>query len=282
MVRLTESPRDALQGLSRFIPTDLKIQYLKALLEVGYDVVETGSFVSERAIPQMKDTSEVLKNLNGFPTRSKIQVLAGNQKYAEMTADFDIISIISYPFSCSDTFLKKNLNTTFEKSMVTLSDIRKLATSVSKQFAVYMAMAFGNPYMESWSVPVLTERIKLLQDLGIQTVILSDTIGFSTPENIRAVFEIIPQLFPEIQFGFHLHSQPGKWFSRIDAAYSAGCRWFEGVTGEAGGCPMTGYDMVGNISSLHLIEYLTSKGIDVQLDQDALRKSTDIAAKIFS
>lgn len=281
MIKLTESPRDALQGLPQFVPTEKKIQFISKILEAGFDVVEVGSFVSEKAIPQMKDTSEVLGQIKGITTKSKIQVLVGNQKYATYAVEYPLISILSYPFSASDIFLRKNLNTTLEKSIETIESIREISITSGKGFTVYLAMAFGNPYQETWNLSILHDRISILKNMGIVSVLLSDTIGCSTPETISQVFMMTGEKFADLDIGFHLHSKPDSWLARIDSAYHAGCTWFEGVIGDAGGCPMTGHDMIGNISTLNLIAYFENQGCTLNLNKESIMQAVDLASFIF-
>lgn len=271
MIKIVETPRDAFQGLPDFIPTEQKVVYINHLLRVGFDTVEVGSFVSEKAIPQMRDTAEVLKRLDVSQSGSKVMVLAGNRRGGEEAATFDVVDRILYPFSISKTFLARNLKSNFDKAKGTVNDLLEICDKSQKELIVYLTMAFGNPYGDPWSVNMVVDRAGYLAELGLKIIPLSDILGDVTPERITEVYSELTRVFPGTEFGIHLHARPGEWYHKVDAAWKAGVRRFDSVTGGIGGCPMADDELVGNLDTLDLVSYCEENGIEHGLDAKLLK-----------
>lgn len=271
MIQITETPRDGMQGMERFIPTRNKIEYINALLQCGFDTLETGSFVSPRAIPQMADTGEVLRNLEDIPEGTKIAVLVANQKGGELAKDYEMVDRIFYPFSVSPTFLKKNLNTSLEEAERTIDFLQNLCLQTGKELVVYLSLAFGNPYHDQWNVHMASEWIGKLSSKDISLIQLAETIGDVKPEIIRKVCQTVVPEFPEIQFGFHTHALPGQGIEKIQAAFDAGIRHFDTVLGGLGGCPMTGKEMVPNLDLSELLQFCHNNNLDCTVDEEKLK-----------
>lgn len=280
-VKIVECPRDAMQGIHEFISTDLKVEYINSLLEVGFDTIDFGSFVSAKAIPQMRDTADVLKQLNLDNTSSKLLAIVANTRGAEDATQFDEIHYLGYPFSISETFQLRNTNSTIQESLVRVSEIQDLAIKTNKKLLVYISMGFGNPYGDEWSVEVVEKWTKKLYELGIRDIAFADTVGVSNAENINYLFSNIAPLFPEIIFSAHLHSTPEQRIEKINAAYDAGCRKFDVAIKGYGGCPMAADDLTGNISSESLLSYLEEHSIKHSIDQQKFNQSMLLSSKIF-
>lgn len=268
-VKVIECPRDAMQGIKAFIPTEQKVQYIQSILRVGFDTVDFGSFVSPKAIPQMVDTAEVLAQLDLSNTISKLLAIVANTRGAEVASLHPEIHYLGYPFSISENFQMRNTHKTIAQSVVTLEQILNIADRTNKEVVVYISMGFGNPYGDPWNVDIVGEWTERLSKMGVKILSLSDTIGSSNPENIDYLFSnLIPQ-YKDIEFGAHLHTTPFSWFEKIDAAYKAGCRRFDGAIQGFGGCPMAKDELTGNMPTEKVLSYLTTK------------KSNDLAAMAF-
>jgi len=281
MIKITETPRDGMQGITQFIPTKNKIEYINALLQCGFDTIETGSFVSPRAIPQMADTGEVLKNLKDKPASTKIAVLVANEKGGILAKDYDIVDEIFYPFSFSPTFLKKNLNTTLEKGEKTIDFLQNLCTESGKELVVYLSLAFGNPYNDHWSIDLVSEWIHKLMQKGIYRIQLAETIGDVEADVIQQVCAAVVIAFPKVEFGFHTHALPDKGTEKVNAAFTAGIRHFDTVLGGLGGCPMTGHEMVPNLDLTELLNFCHDKGLNCKVDEKKLNRAKQKLSKII-
>jgi hydroxymethylglutaryl-CoA lyase len=281
-MKLIECPRDAMQGFSSFIPTKIKIKYINELLKVGFDTIDVGSFVSKRQIPQLADTKEVLQSINLKDTKSKLLVITGNLRGAEEAAEFDEVTYIGFPFSISETFQKKNINSSINDSLVILDKIQNLCLKKNKKLVTYFSMAFGNPYGDEWSTYIVAHWAeKLLKDFGINILSLSDTIGSSDPSSISWLFSKLIREFPEVEFGAHLHSNSKDVKEKINAAYLAGCRRFDGALMGIGGCPMAKDQLIGNMPTEKIIDVLSNSGERLEINHDVLKTSLDMAKNIF-
>ena len=281
MIKIIECPRDAMQGVTKFIPTQTKIDYINSLLKIGYNTIDFGSFVSPRAIPQLKDTAEVLEGLDMSNTDTKLLAIVANTIGGDIAASFDKISYLGFPFSISPTFLKSNINSTIARSIVTTNKLLNICQKNNKTLVVYISMAFGNPYGDKWSIEIVEEWVDILSKLGVKIIALSDTTGDSLPENIYSIFaDLIPQ-YPHIEFGFHLHTTPTTWFEKVDAAYKGGCRRFDTVLNGIGGCPMSGKEMIGNLKTSHLFKYLEHQNCKSDIDKKAFSEAFIKAMSVF-
>ena len=281
-MKLIECPRDAMQGFPSFIPTIKKIEYLNELLKVGFDTLDVGSFVSKKKIPQLADTSEVIKNLKIDNTLTKLLVIIGNERGAEEAVGYDEITYLGFPFSISETFQKRNINSTIKDSLLRLEKIQNLCVKNNKKLVTYFSMAFGNPYGDEWSIYIVAHWAeKLLNDFGIDILSLSDTIGSSSPKIITWLFTKLIKEFPDVEFGAHLHSSPDNYFDKLQSAYNAGCKRFDGSIFGIGGCPMAEDDLVGNMATEKMIDFLEDKSERLKLNKDSLQKSLTIARSIF-
>jgi hydroxymethylglutaryl-CoA lyase len=280
-VKIIESPRDAMQGLPVFIATADKIRYINALLKVGFDTIDFGSFVSPKAIPQLSDTVDVLKQLNMEDCPTCLLAIVANLRGAETASSFDRIHYLGYPFSVSPTFLKRNINSTYEKSEKDIQEILELCDKSGKELVIYISMAFGNPYGDEWSPEIVAEWVQRLHSLGVKIVPLSDTVGISSPGSIAQLFGLLIPEFPGIEFGLHLHTTVRHWYRKIDAAFTNGCRRFDTVINGLGGCPMAENRLVGNLRTSNLLEYFETKDIFVDINEDAFNKAYEFALQIF-
>ena len=281
MIKLVECPRDAMQGLKNFIPTEIKAGYLNQLLKVGFDTLDFGSFVSPKAIPQMRDTAEVLAQLDLSATHTKLLAIVANQRGASDAAAFDQISYLGYPFSISETFQLRNTNATIEESLERVQDIQRICQDSGKKLVIYISMGFGNPYGDDWNAEIVQKWADRLVDMGISILQLSDTIGVSTPENIHYLFSNLLPLYPDAEIGAHLHTAPHNWREKVEAAYQAGCRRFDGAIKGYGGCPMAKDELTGNMPTENMIRYFQQEGIDLGLDQKAFDEALVEAQQIF-
>jgi hydroxymethylglutaryl-CoA lyase len=272
-IKIIETPRDAMQGMEIFVPTPKKVAYINLLLQCGFDTVEVGSFVSPKAIPQMADTTEVLKKLDYSKTNSNIAVLVANLKGGELAVQFDEVDLIFYPYSSSPTFLKKNLNTTIKEAERTVEGLQNLCVKKGKNLVAFISLAFGDPYGDPWSIDLIKKKVEKLLSLGITRIPLADTIGDVHPEVIDKVCgEVVPN-FPKVDFGLHAHAYPGKGKSKIAAAWKHGVRHFDTVIGGLGGCPMTDKELVGNLSLESLITWCETEGVETGLDMDMVNRA---------
>ncbi len=280
-VHLTECPRDAMQGIKSFIPTADKVRYINAILRVGFDTVDFGSFVSPKAIPQLRDTAEVLAQLDLSTTQSKLLAIVGNRRGAEAAAQHEEITYLGFPFSISPTFLKRNINSTVEQSFALVQELLALCQPSGKQLLVYVSMAFGNPYGDDWSVEELLHWVDRLHHAGVRHITLADTTGLGTAPVIGSALEIAIPAYAEVTFGLHLHTTAPGGPAKIDAAYRQGCRHYDGVMSGLGGCPMAGTDLVGNIQTRDLLAYFDEQEAATELDREAFRQAELIAQQII-
>ena len=281
-MKIIECPRDAMQGFSKFIPTDKKINYINELLKVGFDTIDVGSFVSKEKIPQLADTSNVIKSINMNNTTTKLLVIVGNERGANEAVNFDEISYLGFPFSISETFQKRNINSSVKDSLKRLENIQNLCIKSNKKLVTYLSMAFGNPYGDEWSIYIVAHWAeKLLKEFGINILSLSDTIGTSNPNVINWLFTKLINEFPDVEFGAHLHSNASNFNEKIQAAYDAGCRRFDGSILGIGGCPLADDNLVGNIPTEKMIEIFEKKSENLSINKEALNNSLKIAFKIF-
>ncbi|WP_340154066.1 hydroxymethylglutaryl-CoA lyase [uncultured Marivirga sp.] len=280
-VKLIECPRDAMQGLHDFIPTDQKIDYLNQLLKVGFDTIDAGSFVSPKAIPQMKDSAEVFEKLDWQQSSSKLLAIIANQRGASEAVKFNHISYLGYPLSLSETFQQRNTKRSIETAMKDLNEIQGVSVAHDKTLVVYLSMGFGNPYGDPYDAGFVQEFVESLNKIDVKVISLSDTIGVSNPENISWIFEqLIPQ-YPHIEFGAHLHSHPSTIWEKLEAAYSAGCRRFDGAIKGFGGCPMAKDDLVGNMVTEDMVAYFNKKKVNLGIDQNAFAAAQNLALQVF-
>jgi hydroxymethylglutaryl-CoA lyase len=280
-MKIIECPRDAMQGLERFIPTQDKIRYINKLLQVGFDTIDFGSFVSPRAIPQMKDTAEVLRGLDLSTTQSNLLAIVANTRGAEEASEHPEIKYIGFPLSISETFQKRNTNKTIAEALNTVDEIQAICVRSRKTLVTYISMGFGNPYGDPYDAELVGTFADILKTLGVTIISLADTIGVSEPDNIKYLFTTLSRTFPEIEFGAHLHSTPNTALMKIEAAYNAGCRRFDGAIRGYGGCPMANDALVGNIATESIINYVRSINIEPDLNGKAFNESLALADAIF-
>src|SRR6185312_13140707 len=280
-MKLIECPRDAMQGIHDFIPTEKKIAYINAILKAGFDTVDAGSFVSPKAIPQMRDTAEVFKKLNLSETKSKILAIVANLRGAEDAVQFDEVTYLGFPFSISETFQQRNTNSKIAESLVRVEEIQNLCIKHKKELVVYISMGFGNPYGDEYNPEIAIKWSHKLHDLGIRILSLADTIGVSNPENITRLFStLIPEL-KDVEFGAHLHTTPDTWEEKVKAAYDSGCRRFDSAIKGFGGCPMASDKLTGNMPTENLIGYLKNNNIPFSLDVKAFSDAMALAIRTF-
>lgn len=281
-VKIIECPRDAMQGIKTFIPTEKKVDYIQSLLRVGFDTIDFGSFVSPKAIPQMADTAEVLSKLDLSQTRSKLLAIIANTQGAESASKYKEIQYLGYPFSISENFQMRNTHKTIAESLVTLQEILDIANATDKEVVAYLSMGFGNPYGDPWNVEIVGEWTEKLSKMGVKILSLSDTVGSSTPEVIDYLFSNLIPKYNHIEFGAHLHTTPDKWFEKIDAAYKAGCRRFDGAIQGFGGCPMAKDDLTGNMPTEKMLSYFTAERASTETSPMSFESSYNEATKIFT
>ncbi len=280
-IKITECPRDAMQGIHDFIPTDIKAEYINLLLQVGFDTIDFGSFVSPKAIPQMRDTAEVLKKLDLSATRSKLLAIIANYRGAEDVALHDEITYLGYPFSISETFQQRNANTSINDAFDTVKRINELCAIKNKELLVYLSMGFGNPYGDEWNVEIVQKWTEKLVGEGINIIALSDTVGVATSAQINEIYPALCNTFPDTEFGLHLHATPDNWQPKIEAAYKSGCKRFDAALKGYGGCPMAKDELTGNIATENLISYLQSKKELLGLDLDKFDEAMMFAGQVF-
>ncbi|MET4104964.1 hydroxymethylglutaryl-CoA lyase [Hymenobacter sp. UYP22] len=282
MLHLTECPRDAMQGWPTFIPTTDKISYLNALLRVGFDTLDFGSFVSPKAIPQLADTAEVLAGLDLSQSKTQLLAIVANLRGAETAAQHPQIRFIGFPLSVSETFQQRNTNKSIAQALDDVARMQELCARSGQQQVVYLSMGFGNPYGDAWSPAVLGEFTQQLDALGVGIVALSDTIGASTPATIAPAFRELTAAYPHIRFGAHLHTTPATWREKVQAAYEAGCRHFDGALGGYGGCPMAADELTGNMPTERLLDFAAEVGAAPELSQEALTEALVWNQRIFA
>ena len=272
-----------MQGVKDFIPTDLKVEYINALLKVGFNTIDVGSFVSKKMIPQLADTSEVLKRIDFKNSDSKLLVIVGNERGAEQAVEYDEVTYIGFPFSISETFQKKNINSSINDSIRRLANIQNLALKNNKKLVTYFSMAFGNPYGDEWSVYIVAHWAeKLMNEFGINILSLSDTIGSSEPKIIEWLFSKLISEFPSVEFGAHLHTHSHNWKEKLDAAYRAGCRRYDAAMLGYGGCPMANDNLVGNMPTEKMLNYFKDMDSNNNINYEALINVEEAASKIFN
>ena len=280
-MKLIECPRDAMQGIHDFIETEKKVKYINSILKCGFDTVDFGSFVSPKAIPQMRDTAKVLEQLDLSATSSKLLAIIANVRGAQDAIEFEEIQYLGFPFSISETFQQRNTNSSIAESLIRVEEIQDLCVRNKKQLVVYISMAFGNPYQDEWSSDVVYNWTKRLSRLGIKIIALSDTIGVSNPDNISYLFnKIIPE-FPEIEIGAHLHTTPNTWGEKVHAAYASGCRRFDSAIKGYGGCPMASDKLTGNMPTENLLSYFDNNKIYTGIDKETFKEAMLLSASIF-
>lgn len=281
-IKIIECPRDAMQGIKKFIPTDKKVTYIQSLLRVGFDTIDFGSFVSPKVIPQMQDTVEVLASLNLSQTSSKLLSIIANTQGAIVASQYPSIQYLGFPFSISENFQMRNTHKTIAESLIALKEILEIAYKSDKEVVVYLSMGFGNPYGDPWSVDIVGEWTEKLSNMGVKTLSLSDTIGSSTPDAIYYLFSNLIPKYSKIEFGAHLHSPPDRWFEKIDAAYNAGCYRFDGAIQGFGGCPMATDVLTGNMPTEKLLSYFISKKEKITINPLSFESSYNEASKLFA
>jgi hydroxymethylglutaryl-CoA lyase len=281
-VKFVECPRDAMQGIGPFIPTELKVKYLNELLKVGFDTIDIGSFVSAKAIPQLADTAEVLARIDRRGSTSKLLVIVANERGAEEAVKQASVTYLGYPFSISETFQQRNTNTGIEGSWERTARIAELARANGKELVVYISMAFGNPYGDAWSPEVALHWVdRLVKELGVGIIALSDTVGVARPEDITSMFRALIPALPTVEFGAHLHCTPENWKAKTQAAWDGGCRRFDGAIKGYGGCPMAEDELVGNLQTELFVHHLDDQGIRTGLDLAQLDRCVVEAAIVF-
>lgn len=281
-VKIIECPRDAMQGIKTMIPTAEKVRYIQALLNCGFDTIDFGSFVSPKAIPQMQDTAQVLAQLDLSRSQSKLLAIVANARGARDACQHAEIHYLGYPFSISENFQMRNTHKTIDQSVEILKEILELAAQANKEVVTYISMGFGNPYGDPWSVEVVGEWTERLSNMGVSILSLSDTVGSSTPEVIAYLFEgLIPE-YPHIEFGAHLHTHPLQWHEKVDAAFTAGCRRFDGAVQGFGGCPMAKDELTGNMPTERMLSYFTTHKVETGVGPMAFEAAYNKATELFT
>jgi hydroxymethylglutaryl-CoA lyase len=281
-VKIIECPRDAMQGIRDWIPTEKKVQYIQSLLRCGFDTIDFGSFVSPKAIPQMQDTVEVLAQLDLSQTKSKLLAIVANVRGAEAAVLHPEIQYLGYPFSISENFQMRNTHKTIDESIVILQKILDLAEANDKEVVTYLSMGFGNPYGDPWNVEIVGQWAEKLSEMGVKILSLSDTVGTSTPEIIAYLFSNLIPKYPNMEFGAHLHTTPTEWHEKIEAAYEAGCRRFDGAIQGFGGCPMAKDELTGNMPTEKMLSYFTAKKVENNINPMSFESAHNEATKIFT
>lgn len=280
-IKLIECPRDAMQGIHDFIPTETKVAYIQSLLRCGFDTIDVGSFVSPKAIPQMADTAEVLSQLDFSATTSKFLAIVANTRGAEEAVKFSEIHYLGYPFSISENFQMRNTHKTRAESVQILQEILNIAEKNNKQVVAYLSMGFGNPYGDPWNEEIVGEWTEKLAVMGVRILSLSDTVGTSTAETITYLFSHLIPKYPNVEFGAHLHTTPTTWYEKVDAAFQAGCQRFDGAIQGFGGCPMAKDELTGNMPTEKMLSYFSSKKVETNVRMASFESAYNEASKIF-
>ena len=280
-VKIIECPRDAMQGIKQFIPTVLKANYINSLLKVGFDTIDFGSFVSPKAIPQMRDTAAVLSKLDLTNSKSKLLAIVANLRGANDASQFEEIDYLGYPFSISENFQMRNTSKTIAQSVVILDEILNIAQKTNKEVVAYLSMGFGNPYGDPWNVEIVGEWTQKLAIMGVKILSLSDTIGSSSPDTIDYLFSNLIPKYSQIEFGAHLHTTPTTWREKVNAAYNAGCTRFDGAIKGFGGCPMAKDELTGNMPTEKLLKYFKEKNVDLEIEENTFNLAYQQAINIF-
>jgi hydroxymethylglutaryl-CoA lyase len=280
-LQIIECPRDAMQGWKQIIPTEKKVAYINSLLEVGFDTLDFGSFVSPKAIPQMADTKEVLGRLH-LNSLTKLLAIVANVRGAEDATAYEQIHYLGFPFSISPTFQIRNTNSSMEESMARIEDIQNLCMRNGKQLVVYLSMGFGNPYGDEYSEEILLKWADEMVQKGISIISLADTVGVATPQQISFALQTLIPKYPQVTFGVHLHASPDNWMEKLEAAISSGCTRFDGALKGIGGCPMAQDELIGNMDTENIISFMQEKGFELPYNFKALQKSAALASEIFT
>ena len=281
-IKIVECSRDALQGIKQWIPSETKLEYLQSVLSVGFDVVDFGSFVSPRAIPQMKDTGYIIDNLDLSNSKSKLLAIVANQRGALEACKHLSISYLGYPFSISETFQMRNTNKSIIESFEELNKIKSICEKYNKHLVVYLSMGFGNPYGEPWNYEIVEKWIDKLNTLKVKVISLSDTIGLAKSKDIEIIFSNLIPKYNKIEFGSHFHANPDQWFDKVNSAYKSGCRRFDGAILGFGGCPMAKDDLTGNIPTEKLISFFNSKALKTNINSLNFESCYNHALNLFS
>ncbi len=281
-VKLIECPRDAMQGIKTFIPTPKKAQYIQSLLRCGFDTIDFGSFVSPKAIPQMKDTAHLLSLLDLSKTKSKLLAIIANLRGATDAVQFEEIDYLGYPFSISENFQMRNTHKTIAQSVATLDEILNIASKHNKKVVTYISMGFGNPYGDPWNVEIVAQWTERLANMGVTILSLSDTVGSSDAKTIEYLFSNLIPLYPNIEFGAHLHTTPNTWFEKVNAAYKSGCHRFDGAIQGFGGCPMAKDELTGNMPTEKLVSYFTAEKAHTNIAAMSFESAYNEASKVFN
>jgi len=281
-VKIIECPRDAMQGIRKWIPSNDKLSYIQSVLSVGFDVVDFGSFVSPRAIPQMRDTDYIIDNLDLSNTKSKLLAIVANQRGALEASKYSSISYLGYPFSISETFQMRNTNKTILESLNELKEIKSLCEKFNKELVVYLSMGFGNPYGEPWNYEIVEKWIDKLHKLGINIISISDTIGLAKKSDIELIFTNLIPKYSRIEFGSHFHTKPDQWFEKVNSAFQSGCKRFDGAILGFGGCPMAKDDLTGNLPTEKLISFFNSVGVKTNINSLNFESCYNNSLKLFS
>ena len=280
--KIIECPRDAMQGIKTFIPTTAKVNYLQFLLEVGFHSLDFGSFVSHRAVPQMRDTAKVLDQLDLSDTKTKLLAIVANLRGAETALCFEQIEYIGFPFSISENFQMRNTHKTISESLHTLKQIKELTDKCNKTLVVYLSMGFGNPYGDPWSVDVVSKWVERLAQMEVKIISLSDTVGQAVLKDISYLYSTLIPVFPSIEFGAHFHTHPNKGYDKLTAAFDAGCRRFDGAINGFGGCPMASDALVGNMPTEKLITFFADRSIQAGVHMTTFESAMNKTSEFFS
>jgi len=278
---LVECPRDAMQGWEHFIPTEKKIAYLNQLLKVGFDVLDFGSFVSAKAIPQLADTHDVVRRLDMTGSRTKLLAIIANTRGAEEAVQYDEISYLGFPFSISETFQLRNTNKTIAESLKQVEAIQQLCVARGKKLVIYISMGFGNPYGDAYNAETAIGWFRKLNQLGVEIIAMADTVGVANPDTIQYIYSNLIPEFPQVEIGAHFHSAPGSWEEKIQTAYAAGCHRFDSALKGIGGCPMAEDELVGNIATENLLQWADLNRLPLQLDRQEFARALAMAEEVF-
>jgi len=281
-VKIIECPRDAMQGLNYFVPTEIKLKYLNILLEVGFDTLDFGSFVSAKAIPQLRDTHEITRLLEEKTSPTKLLAIVANERGAQEAVEHKVIDYLGYPFSISETFQMRNTNSNLEKSFDRVKQILDIVSNHDKELILYISMAFGNPYGDPWNSEIISFWLEKLRALGCRTIALLDTIGVATPESISYIFSHLIPSYPELEFGAHFHTLPNAWEEKIQAAFDSGCRRFDGAIKGFGGCPMAKDVLTGNMPTEHIIDFFSKNGEETGIQLEKFNEAMLYSSNVFT
>ena len=280
-MKIIECPRDAMQGIKPFIPTDKKIEYINKLLQIGFDTIDCGSFVSEKHIPQMADTWKVLPHLDMSETDTKLLVIVANEQGAKQAVTYEQVTYLGFPFSLSETFQQRNTNASQEEAFNRVQAIHNLCLKENKELVVYLSMGFGNPYGDFWDIALIEHWTDRFASMGIETISISDTVGVARPNDIAKVFKNVIDIFPNVEFGAHLHTAPHNWKEKVQAAYDNGCERFDGAIKGFGGCPMAQNALVGNMPTENLVAFFAEERADFVINYDAFKEANRLSLPIF-